>query len=539
MSLARLFTLSLTLLTCSPAGRAVVNEVLYDATGDDTGWEFVELWNPGAAPVQLAGVKLEAGDGSAAGRWTVRWTGAAADTVRPHARFVIGGARVSPPPDAVATLELQNGPDAVRLTWPDGVTEVLGWGVHEFAEYACGAPAPDVASGQSLARVPDGADGGGNAVDFRAADPSPGRANQSNRDVAVRRGSLATSPERPGANAPARLTATVENRGREALLAGEVMLRLSCVAWTTPVAWSAPALAPGDTVRAELEVQLPAGTWTIQAAATLAGDETPGNDADTLRVAAGPPPLVITEIQFHPADGGGEWVEVLNASGLDVALAGWTLTDRGGTRGRTSAAFALSPDSLALLAQDRAALIARHPGLDSTRVFALAPWPSLNNSDDSTGVADAIETREPGGFLAERVAYSAAGVPTGVPIERDQGLWRPAAGTEGTPLRPPATPRAVAGGFALSPRRVPAGGAVRVAWDLPWPRARVSVALYDLAGRRVGVPAPEATAPARGERAVSLGDLSPGVYVAVLTARGDDGRAWTGTRALRVEGRER
>ncbi len=539
MSLARLFTLSLALFTCSPAGRAVVNEVLYDATGDDTGWEFVELWNPGAAPVPLAGVKLEAGDGSAAGRWTVRWTGGAADTVRPHARFVIGGVRVSPAPDAVVTLELQNGPDAVRLAWPDGATEVVGWGAHEFAEYSCGAPAPDVASGQSLARVPDGADGGGNAIDFRAADPSPGRANQSDRDVALRRGSLATSPERPEAGMPARLAATLENRGRVPLLAGEAVLRLSCVAWSVPVVWSAPALEPGDSARADVTAELPAGTWTIEAAAARGGDVPPANDADTLRVAAGPPPLVLTEIQFHPADGGGEWVEVLNASGLDVPLAGWALADRGGTRGRTGAAFALPPDSLVLLAQDRAALIARRPDLDSTRVFGLAPWPSLNNSDDSTGVADAIETREPGGFLAERVAYSAAGVPPGVPIERDQGLWRPAAGPEGTPLRPPATPHAVAGGFALSPRRVHAGGAVRVAWDLPWPRARVSVALYDLAGRRVSVPAPEALAPARGERAVSLADVPAGVYVGGLTARGDDGRAWTGTRALRVEGRER
>ena len=43
---------------------------------------------------------------------------------------------------------------------------------------SCGTPAPDVAPGQSLARVPDDADLGGNALDFRAAEPSPGRANR-------------------------------------------------------------------------------------------------------------------------------------------------------------------------------------------------------------------------------------------------------------------------------------------------------------------------------------------------------------------------
>src|SRR5437867_9264330 len=109
------------LTPCAPVGRPLVTEVLYDATGDDTGYEFVELYNPSAAPHPLAGLRLEAGDGAGPGRWTLRWTGAAADTIAPRGRFVIGGALVAPAPNAVVGLELQNGPDAVRLVWPDGV----------------------------------------------------------------------------------------------------------------------------------------------------------------------------------------------------------------------------------------------------------------------------------------------------------------------------------------------------------------------------------------------------------------------------------
>ena len=187
---------ALLVAACAPAGRAIVTEVHYDALGDDTGHEFVEFWNPGATPCALAGVRIEAGDGSAPGRWTLKWTGAAGDTVAPPARFVAGGARVAPAPDRVATLELQNGPDALRVTWPAGAQEVVGWGALEFGEYACGAPAADVPSGLSLARVPDDADLGSNALDFRAADPSPGHANPRTRDAALLRG-LALVPERP------------------------------------------------------------------------------------------------------------------------------------------------------------------------------------------------------------------------------------------------------------------------------------------------------------------------------------------------------
>src|SRR5205085_2640437 len=161
----------LALATCAPPARPLVAEVFYDAIGDDTGHEFVELYNPGDRAAGLLGVKLEAGDGAAPGRWTLRWTGAAGDSIAAHGRFVIGGALVSPPPQATVALELQNGPDAMRLSWPDGASEVVGWGALGSGEYFCGAPAEDVPAGQSLARIPDAADRGSNALDFQPATP--------------------------------------------------------------------------------------------------------------------------------------------------------------------------------------------------------------------------------------------------------------------------------------------------------------------------------------------------------------------------------
>src|SRR5207237_1137309 len=110
--------------------------------------------NPTGARVALAGVRLEAGDGAGPGRWTPRWTGQTGDTLAPGGRFVIGGTLVSPAPQAIVNLSLQNGPDAVRLVWPDGAVETVGYGALSDAEYFCGAPAPDVGSGQSLARIP-------------------------------------------------------------------------------------------------------------------------------------------------------------------------------------------------------------------------------------------------------------------------------------------------------------------------------------------------------------------------------------------------
>jgi len=528
-------------VACAPAQHPLIAELLYDAVGDDTGWEFVELYNPFDRALPLAGVRLEAGDGSAPGRWTLRWTGNAVDSIAPRGRFVVGGSKVQPAPRAVVTLELQNGPDAVRLVWPDGTVEVVGYGALEFAEYACGAPAVDVAPGQSLARIPDGADLGSNAVDFRAATPSPGRANQSQRDLAVLAGSLALTPEQPEPGAAARLAGRIDNRGATVVAVGVATLRAtaSSAAGSTPLFERAvgAALAPGDTAAFDEPVALEAGRWWLRVAISLPGDEAPANDADSLRVRAGPGPLELTEIQFHPAAGEGEWVEVRNRSDAPLDLAAFTLSDRGATRGTPAeGAGALEPESLAVLAQDRAALLRAFPGLDTSRVWRAGPWPSLNNSDDSTGFADAVVVRERDGTLCQRVAYSAAGIPAGVPLEWRDGGWWPDSDPAGTPLRPPRSRAPLARRFECAPRRLQAGGTASLAWDLPWPRAHVSLELYDLAGRRVARPLEEFAAPARGERTWSAGAVAPGLYVALARARPDGNGDWIVERsALRLD----
>lgn len=529
---------ALALAACSPASRAIVAEVHYDAAGDDTGREFVELYNPFPAACPLAGLRLEAGDGSAPGRWTLRWTGGAADSVPAFGRFVVGGSLVSPAPDRVVTLDLQNGPDALRLAWPDGAVETVGWGAHEFAEYACGESAPDVASGQSLARVPDGADLGSNALDFRAADPSPGRPNLRARDLALVRGALAASPAQPLPGEALLVSLAVANAGSEPVAADAARLVLSGDALAGSLAFALPAIGAGETLAvARASAAGNAGRARLLARVEWPGDERAANDADTLALRVGEGPLELTEIQFHPAAGEGEWVEVRNRSGAPLALAGFTLADRASAGAPVAAAAVLAPESLAVLAQDRAALLAAFPGLDTARVLAVAPWASLNNSDGGGGVADEVVLREPDGLAADRVAYSAAGVPAGTPLEKRGGAWAAALATRGTPLAGPRGPDTRGAAFALSPRRLGGNGReLTLAWVLPWPRAKVTVELYDLSGRRAARLLDEVASGAADERRVALGDLAPGLYVAVLRAH-DGPRAVTHQAALRVAGR--
>jgi hypothetical protein len=523
-------------LSCAPATHLIVSEVYYDAPGVDTGYEFVELWNAGDTPKSLTGLRIEAGDGAGPGRWSLRWTGGPGDSVGAHARFLVGGALVVPLPDRVVTLDLQNGPDALRLVWPDGATEVVGWGAHDFPEYYCGAPAEDVPGGRSLARIPDAADTGSNAGDFHAAEPSPGVANVRARDAALVRKRLALEPERPEPGGAATLTLLLTNLGASAWDSGEAHLAVSGDLIAAALDVVAPSLAAGETT--QVSVPLPAlreGRGALAARVLLPGDESPANDADTLLARVGAGPLELTEIQFHPAAAEGEWIEVRNRTRESLALEGFKVGDRGGAGGSIEPSAPLAPDSLAVLAQDPIALLVSRPALDATRVRRVTPWAALNNSDDATGVADQVVVAEASGLPVERVSYSAQGIAAGVTLERDGNTWRPSAIAGGTPLAPPRVPEAVPGGFRADPRRLRAGGdTVHFSWELPWESAHVTLELYDLDGRRTRRLAGPVPSGAHGERLVTLDALLPGLYLAVLRAESSDG-SLTRVTALRVE----
>ena len=522
--------------SCAPPLHPRIAEVFYDAAGDDTGHEFVELFNSYGVTLGLTGARLEAGDGSSPGRWTLRWTGGIGDSIAPGARFVIGGALLPAPPQALVTLDLQNGPDAVRMVWPDGTIEVVGYGALEFAEYACGPPAVDVASGQSLARIPDTADAGGNAFDFRAAPPTPGRANQRGRDLAWMTGG--TRLAAPAVLSPSlAIEAALENRGAEPLPPG------ACAWWVHEAGDTLAlargfiefAIAPGETtgVRVALAGLAPGQRRLVLEASTV-GDEALENDRDSLWVRVGRGPLQLTEIQFHPAASEGEWVEVVNASLFPIDLTLLGFADRAIRPGRIASAM-LEPDSLAVLAQDRDAMLARFPRLDSMRVLRVSPWPTLNNSDDDQHVADIACLIEAEGTFSDWVPYSAAGVATGVPLERDvYGRWGPSPTSLGTPLTPSRPRAAVPGRFEIEPRRLHAGVEARLSWDLPWPRARIACRIYDLAGRPRGVALPTTEVSARGEQRWAPRDLPAGLYLLVLEAQAESGSLAV-TRPVRLE----
>jgi hypothetical protein len=194
----------------------------------------------------------------------------------------------------------------------------------------------------------------------------------------------------------------------------------------------------------------------------------------------------------------------------------------------------LESGGYALLCQNRTALLAKFPALDPARLVQVSPWNALNNSDGDTGTADAVVLRGADGLPCDRVEYSAHGIPSGEPIELGPLGWGLDSDAAGTPLFPPRELPPLAGRFSVTPRRVTAGTVPMLGWMLPWPRARLTVEVFDLAGRRVSRDAGRLVS-ARGQASLSMLP-GPGIYLVAFHAVAESGPGVIeASRVLRLE----
>ena len=175
----RLAALGAAWLCAAPAAALpLISEVLYDPTGPDNAFVFVELW--GAPGTVLDGFVLEGVNGAdGAVTPSVPLTG----TIPADGFFVVAdddgsGATGVANADLIVNFDLQNGPDSVVLRDAgDVVLDALGYGVFLAGEIFAGegTPAPDPPTGSSLARLVADVDTDDNFADFvELVLPTPG-----------------------------------------------------------------------------------------------------------------------------------------------------------------------------------------------------------------------------------------------------------------------------------------------------------------------------------------------------------------------------
>jgi hypothetical protein len=541
----------LVLLFCVAPGilsaQVVLNEVLYDPDGPDNGFEFVELMNCGHAAISLAGFVLETGNGAAPDDWTVEWIGGDLDFLDPGEILLIGEEAVVPPPDYVTALDLQNGPDAVRLTNGADVVDVVGWGEPLFDGYYEGEPAPDASSGNSLARSPDCYDEDVNALDFVVCPaPTPGTRNvlESDLTIAVRHARRVVFD----ADGPVTVRCLVRNAGSLVTSGEPPVVELLVDGAPSPVAARTldEPLAPRDSVEIALEwARPPEGYHEGVVLLEFGPDAAPANNRAETTFTVGRPGglLAVNEILYSPTDGATEWVELVNTTADTVGVAGWALGDDvdafalvGGeaphVAGRTDDALAVPPGGYLVVAKDADLLGSAGPAL----VVETDGWEALS-ADDVVVLLDAYETP------IDRVQYVHGwGGGRGVSLERvradmpaaDVNNWGSSVATGGsTPGREnsihvASLPSAGTLDVAPNPFTPDGDGAndrTVIGFDLPLARATARLTVFDALGRPRAVLLDHAAVPERHELiwdgSGADGALLPsGLYVLYLEAMG-------------------
>ncbi len=496
------------LLASSPSTASVlINEVLYDPDGPDTGLEFVELLNCGSSAVLLTGWTLETGNGASPDDWTVEWIGGDFDRLEAGGILLIGESDVLPVPDVVEPLDLQNGPDGLRLTDGVDVVDVVGWGLPLPPEYYEGEPADDTSLGLSLARVPDCFDEGVNASDFAASEPTPGRRNVEGTDVAV------SVVHQVGEVLPlgdVTLDCAVANVGALPVVGGAVAVRLFLDAAALPAATLSinEPLAVRDTVRLSLAFDPgSAGYHTAVIEASLPADaDTTDNRARTSFTVGSPGcQVVVNEVMHSPGEHETEWLELVCTSGAPVQIDRWLIGDdedlsaidctgsgsvsSGRTAGRGDR-FQLAPGEFIVVARDPEVVEPR----TSAPVVALSSWEALS-------VDDVVVLADEHGTPVDIVRYERSwGGDRDVTLERvrpslpsgDQANWGSSVSPEGsTPgrvnsIHVSALP--VAGRLTISPNPfTPDGDGIddrcAIRFDLPTPQSTVRLTVFDVLGR--------------------------------------------------------
>jgi hypothetical protein len=497
-----LFAVPLTHLSPGQAyAQVAINEVLYDPEGPDTGHEFVEIVNCGHAGVILTGWVLETGNGAHPDDWTVEWIGGDLDYLAVGEILLIGEGDVVPTPDHVTALDLQNGPDGVRLLDGDRVVDTVGWGEPLFAEYYEGRPAGDVASGSSLARSPDCFDHNDNAADLVAcASPTPGARNAPTFDLSIDvRDAWGVVAE---AGRPLVVRSVVRNVGSVEAAERSFSVALSVDSGAAPEAVVTPEtpLAPRDSLELGLEWAAAApGYHTLTVRVALPEDENASNDEDCTTAAVGGPAgiVVLNEIMHSPAEGGTEWVELVNVFDETVRVDGWSLGDgvdafpmQGAD---TEPRVDVSPGAFLVVAKDAALVDDSCPAA----VITTDGWEALS-ADDTVVLLDGH------GTPIDRVGYERSwGGARGVSLERvrpgmaseDPNNWgssvAPAGSTPGLPNSIHLPERPARGTLTVFPNPfTPDGDGVDdrtvVRFELPVARATARLSVFDLRGRLRG-----------------------------------------------------
>ncbi len=460
----------------------VINEVCYDPTGNDEGYEWLELYNNGNENVQLEGASILAGGQS----YTVQYT-LPAFILRAGHFLLIAGNQI-PVAQLYFNFSFQNGgneSDGIRYISPDGSYHdtVLydspnSYGLVDDTGVAGIHFAPDVPAGYSLARAIDGQDTDNCATDFIAeSNPTPLQANRRHCDYAL-----------------SQYNVTFQDGHAEL---GIWLKNLSAI---TPIANASFSINQSEILLYQQSIEPIAAFDSLWVSATLSCTadplsvnleltDDPDSTNNSLNITLSPEQVTgiwINEFLANPETGNQEWVEICQSKATKDLE--YHIKDLSGNQIKF---YLPSAPGYYVVCPDTATLRVRYPDCPSEKLIQAISWTNLNNDGDSL-----VLQQE--GISLDSLFYYEAEIIRGVSreryLEQDNVLWRNSfssnGGTPGLPNSlPPQMEIPEAGSVKLSgsPCKPETGEKISLTYHLKSSANRISCSIFDLRGSKLRI----------------------------------------------------
>ena len=397
------------ILTFLTAQNVVINEVLYDPDGTDTGYEWIELFNAGDQPVNLENWKIQKAGSEFIDQFTFP-----SIIIEPDS-FLLIGEEFVPNADITTSLEFQNGgpeTDGIRIVSFSGqYTDTVLYDSPNTNNLPDddGSPgiyfAPDVSGGNSLARKHDGEDTNNCELDFfECEEPTPREPNFYPIDMAIYELEIA---EIEGVYW---LETQVFNLSTEIVDNSTSNLEIS-INDTLLGVYDLPEILPESYIDFSCELgSFIEGAHIISVTANYFYDNNLENNYLASSILIGDSPLILNEIMFKPESSNQEWIEIYNRSTCGYLVDNWTIIDASG--GQIGFSGTIESQDFLVVCQNRNLLLEIYPEVNPDKIIEAESWTSLNNTEESLKLIDLYETK------FDSTYYSGSSCPSDFSIER-------------------------------------------------------------------------------------------------------------------------
>lgn len=374
------------IFTLNLSANIKINEIFYDPAGSDSGYEWIELYNPTDQAVDISGWRIEKAGTSFSTAVTIEFA-----TVQPYSFYLIGEEFITDA-DYICVLGLQNGgssTDGVRLISVDGLyTDTVLYDEPNTNQLPddSGNPgtqfAPDVSGGHSLARINDGYDTDNSATDCTDCEiPTPGTANIIPADLEIRE--LNWIEE----NGEYRLfttifnlsTVVVDNSSAELIFSLNDNYFANC---------SLPQIMPLDSIFFEQLFDLDFDSYaSLSVEVTSMNDNNLENNTVHSAILVGESPIIINELYFKPFEHSREWIEIYNRSQCGYYVDKLQIEDISGSVLEVSTY--IESEEYLIICQDSQLVACEYPELNESIIIQPETWVSLNNTEETIFLKDA------------------------------------------------------------------------------------------------------------------------------------------------------